>query len=65
MSKSKELNELKKRYENLTEEIRELSEEELKEVTGGVTDEDEEPIVWELWDVNKSSGRARIPHEFL
>ena len=37
MSKSKEeLNELKKRYENLTEEIRELTEEELKEVTGGV-----------------------------
>ena len=36
MPKSKEeLNELKKRYENLTEEIRELSEEELKEVTGG------------------------------
>ena len=35
MSKSKELNELKKRYEDLTEEIRELSEEELKEVTGG------------------------------
>ena len=36
MSKSKEeLNELKKRYENLTEEIRELSEEELEEVTGG------------------------------
>ena len=30
-----ELNELKKRYENLTEEIRELSEEELEEVTGG------------------------------
>ena len=38
MSKSKEeLNALKKRYENLTEEIRELSEEELKEVTGGIT----------------------------
>ena len=35
MSKSKELNELKKRYENLTEEIRELSEEELAQVTGG------------------------------
>ena len=36
MSKTKEeLNELKKRYENLTEEIRELSEEELKEGTGG------------------------------
>ena len=37
MPKSREeLNELKKRYENLTEEIRELTEEELEEVTGGV-----------------------------
>ena len=35
MKTKEELNELKKRYENLTEEIRELSEEELKEVTGG------------------------------
>ena len=35
MKSREELNELKKRYENLTEEIRELSEEELKEVTGG------------------------------
>ena len=37
MKSKEELNELKKRYENLTEEIRELTEEELKEVTGGQT----------------------------
>ena len=36
MKSKEELNALKKRYENLTEEIRELTEEELKEVTGGV-----------------------------
>ena len=35
MKSREELNELKKRYENLTEEIRELTEEELEEVTGG------------------------------
>ena len=36
MKSREELNELKKRYENLTEEIRELTEEELAQVTGGV-----------------------------
>ena len=54
MPKSKEeLNELKKRYENLTEEIRELSEEELKEVTGGgATQQSEDLIIEDLsgWD---------------
>ena len=49
----------------ICEGIKELSVEDLDNVTGGVTDEDEEPIVWELWNVNKSSGRAHIPHEFL
>ena len=39
--------------------------EELKQVTGGVTDEDEEHPVWRYWDVDKHSGRARIPDEFL
>ena len=64
MKSKEELNELKKRYENLTEEIRELTEEELKEVTGGVTDEEEEPIVWRI-PVFDKPGRARIPHEYL
>ena len=35
MKSKEELNELKKRYENLTEEIRELTDEELAQVTGG------------------------------
>lgn len=35
MSKSKELNALKKELENLNEKCRELTPEELKEVTGG------------------------------
>ena len=40
MSKSKEeLNELKKRYENLTEEIRELSEDGIAEIGYGIAEE--------------------------
>ena len=65
MKTKEELNEFKKEIEDLNEKCRELTEEELKEVTGGVTDEDEEPTVWRYWDVDKHSGRARIPQEFL
>ena len=56
MKTKEELNEFKKEIEDLNEKCRELTEEELKEVTGGVTGEDEEPPVWKLWDVDKHSG---------
>ena len=65
MKTKEELNTIKEEVEALNEKCRELTEEELKEVNGGVTGEDEEPLEWNLWDPNKSSGRARIPQEFL
>ena len=65
MKTKEELNTIKEEVEALNNKLAELTDEELEQVTGGVTDEDEEHPVWRYWDVDKHSGRARIPQEFL
>ena len=51
MKTKEELQQLKKEFEELNSKLKQLSEDELKEVCGGINNNDEQILTSTIWDI--------------